>query len=736
MIGLFSLTLFASATLLFWVQPMVAKLLLPLYGGAPAVWNTCMVFFQAMLLAAYCYVHVTSLWLGPRFQAGVQMGFVLLPLWLLLLGFSGLSSVAVEQNPVSSLLLLLFKSVGLPFFVIATTAPMLQNWFAHTRHESAKDPYFLYAASNLGSMCALLGYPVLIEPHLRLAEQAWAWSAGYGLLMLLIATCAITLWRAPLATEPRSAAIPNELRAVERPALTLRTRLMWIALSAVPSSLMLGTTNYLTTDISPIPLLWVIPLALYLLTFILVFLKTPVVSRGLMVRLLPVLVLPVTLSIILQLKQPLLILIPLHLLAFFVAAMVCHGELARSRPSVEYLTEFYLWLSFGGMVGGLFNALLAPVVFRNVIEYPLALVLACLLSPAQSPADQKPSDRILDLALPTALVLIVGALVYAVDVTRPPASGLWLILVIGLGCVMCFGQRKRPVRFGLGIGAIMLGSTLFYSGGHGELLHQERSFFGVYRVVRETQGKYHLFTHGRTMHGQQNLDTAKRHEPLAYYSRTGPVGQVFSVLSKTAPNAPVGIIGLGVGSMACYATPGQEFTFYEIDPVVERIARAPGYFTFLQECRGRMNVVLGDARLTLERAPDRYYGLFILDAFTSDAIPIHLLTREALALYLSKLANKGILALHISNSYLDLKPVIGGLAANAGLIALGQDDLNVSEAESANGKSGSQWVIMARSRDDLTRFLQDSRWYELNGTDVASLWTDDFSNVLSAVRWK
>jgi hypothetical protein len=736
MIGLFSLTLFASATLLFWVQPMVAKLLLPLYGGAPAVWNTCMVFFQAMLLAAYCYVHVTSRWLGPRLLAAVQLGLLLLPLWSLPLGLPRSWAVALEQSPVSSLLVLLFYSVGLPFFVIATTAPMLQNWFAHTRHESAKDPYFLYAASNLGSMCALLGYPVLIEPHLRLAEQAWAWSAGYGLLTLLIANCAITLWRAPLATEPRSKAIAQVQQTVERPGLTFRTRLMWIALSAVPSSLMLGTTNYLTTDISPIPLLWVIPLALYLLTFILVFLKTPVVSHGLMVRLLPVLVLPVTLSIILQLKQPLLILIPLHLLAFFIAAMVCHGELARSRPSVEYLTEFYLWLSFGGMVGGLFNALLAPVVFRNVIEYPLALVLACLLSPAQSFADQKLSDRILDWALPTALVLIVGALVYVVEITRPPAAGLWLILVIGLGCIVCFGQRKRAVRFGLGVGAIMLAGFLFYGGGHGELLHQERSFFGVYRVMKSSEGKYHLFAHGRTMHGQQSQDPTRRLEPLSYFTRTGPIGQVFTAVSETAPDVPVGIIGLGVGSMACYASPGQEFTFYEIDPVVERIARNARYFTFMQECRGRRNVVLGDARLTLEKAPDRYYGLFVLDAFTSDAIPIHLLTREAIALYLSKLADNGILALHISNSYLNLKPVLGGLAANEGLIALGQDDLNISEAESANGKSGSQWVIMGRKREDLNRFLQDSRWYELNGTDVASLWTDDFSNVLSAVRWK
>jgi hypothetical protein len=739
MIILFSFTLFASATLLFFVQPMVAKFLLPLYGGAPAVWNTCMVFFQAMLLVAYCYVHVSSVVLSSRMQAAVQMGLLLLPLASLPLSLNRSGIVVAEHNPASSLLLLLVGVVGLPFFVIATTAPMLQKWFAHTEHPSAQDPYFLYAASNMGSMVALLGYPILVEPYFPLASQTWVWSMGYGVLIVLIGCCALVLWRAPHAAQASSSAIPSRPGGAPATAgseLSWRQRLMWLALAAVPSSLMLGTTNYLTTDISPIPLLWVIPLALYLLTFILVFLQRPIVSHPLMVRLLPVLILPLTLSMILQLKQPLAILLPLHLLTFFVAAMICHGELARSRPSVARLTEFYLWLSLGGMVGGFFNALLAPVIFRTVLEYPLALVLACLLSPRLTVADDKRSERLLDLAVPAAIGLFIAGFMYVLEVTHWASGFIWLILIVGVAFAASFVMRKRPVRFGLTVGAIVFGSSLFFSGGHGQLLHLERSFFGVYRVIRGTQEKYNMFVHGRTMHGLQSLDPSRRQQPLSYFTRSSPIGQVFAVVSETTPGVPVGIIGLGIGSMACYASPDQSFTFYEIDPVVERIARNSHYFTYLQDCPGQRRVVLGDARLTLEKAPTGYYGLFILDAFTSDAIPVHLLTREAIGLYLSKLADKGILALHISNSYLNLRPVLAALARNAGLTALGQDDLKVSETEVEQGKSGSQWVIMARNREDLKKLLPDARWYELKETDGNSLWTDDFSNVLKTVRWK
>ncbi len=732
----FAITLFVSASLLFWVQPMFAKMVLPLLGGTPAVWNTCIVFFQAALLAGYVYAHATTAWLGVRCQALLHVGVLLLPLLALPIGVPMGWSAPVEGSPIAWLLGLLGVSVGLPFFVVSASAPMLQRWFADTGHRSAKDPYFLYGASNLGSLLALVGYPLLMEPRLRLVEQGWVWAGGYGVLLVLMLGCAVLLWRSGGERGFRGSSDEQSVLMVagRGGGVTVGRRVRWVVWSLVPSSLMLGVTTHLSTDITPIPLLWVVPLSIYLLTFVLVFAQRPVLPHLLMVRRLPFLMLASAITIYSQATQPAWLLILLHLLTFFVAAMVCHGELAKDRPPPAHLTEFYLWMSVGGVLGGLFNALVAPLMFKTVAEYPLAMVAACLLRPTAGSEEQRPLSRWLDFLLPLTLGAITAGLVWGLQGSDLRGGQLAHILIFGLSAVVCLSFASRPIRFGLGVAAIMLG-TLFYTGPFGRVVHTERSFFGVYRIMFDLEEKYILLVHGNTNHGAQSLDPARRREPLSYFYRTGPIGQVFSVFSGENAKSRVAIIGLGTGSMACYGEPGQQFTFYEIDPAVERIARDGRYFTYLRDCLPKLEVVLGDARVSLGKAPDRHYGLIVLDAFSSDAIPIHLLTREAIALYLAKLADGGILAFHISNRSLNLQPVLANLARDMGLVFLVQDDLKISEVEVNSGKEASTWVVMARKPSDLSRLAQDPRWKPLAVWPVAAVWTDDFSNILSVFNW-
>jgi hypothetical protein len=452
---------------------------------------------------------------------------------------------------------------------------------------------------------------------------------------------------------------------------------------------MLGVTTYLTTEIAPVPLLWVLPLALYLLSFIVVFGRPPAwIHRG-MVLALPVVLVGQALLMAWG-ESPMRLAVPAHLVTFFVAAMVCHGELARARPAARFLTEFYLWVALGGVLGGLFNALLAPLVFRSLAEYPLALVAAALLMPA--PASAGARGRLLRRVVPVAVAVVVGGIF----------AWHWARGVTGL-------------------------------------LHAERSFFGVLRVLRGSQGRTHTFTHGSVRHGVQivSTDPRPRRRPLLYYFPTGPIGQVFA--ARRGRGEPVAVVGLGVGSVASYGEAGQEFTFFEIDPAVERVARDPAYFTFLRDAQARgvgVRVVLGDARLSLRRQPPRHYGLIVLDAFSGDAVPTHLLTREALWEYLDRLAAGGVLAFHITNDYMDLRPVLAGQARDAGLVALVQDDGELSEEEVRLGKASSTWVVMARRREDLGALAGDSRWQPLARQPGAAAWTDDYANVLQVLRWK
>lgn len=774
MIFLYSLTIFVSATLLFLVQPLFARMLLPALGGSPAVWNTVLVFFQAALLAGYAYAHASTSWLGARRQAAMHLAVLLLPVLFLPLALPSPLAPPTNSTPVPWLLGVMLVSVGVPFFAISTTSPLLQKWFAASGHVGAADPYFLYAASNLGSMLALLGYPLWVEPNLRLGDQSRLWAIGYVGLVVLLAFCALWLWKSSPVNEvetPPSALFEAEKsvpadslnhslnhssnhspNASPNDSLTNAQRVRWILLSFVPSSLMISVTTYLSTDIAAIPLLWVVPLAIYLLTFILVFAGKPV-PHGLSVRAVPLVLLPLVVAMAARATQPIALLMAFHLVALFAIALACHGELAANRPAPRHLTEFYLWLSVGGVLGGAFNALLAPLAFKGVWEYPITLVLACILvlrapqiahgtektAPlSNGPLSNGMRSRWLDFALPVGIgALTLGSVLFFEArglISGPMALGP----MFGLPALLCFPMSRRGVRFGLSIGAILLAAT-FYGGGQiGRVLTSDRSFFGVHRVTLSPSGTAHQILHGNTIHGVQSLFRPR--EAQAYYHRRGPVGQIFAAVNRpenplSRANRRVGVTGLGAGGISCYARRGEAWTFYEIDPVVVQIARDSRYFTYLRDCPAKLDVVLGDGRLTLSKAQGSTYDLLILDAYSSDSLPVHLITREALALYKSKLAPGGLLIFNISNRNLKLETTLGNLAADAQLVSLAQDDGAISASEAAAGQTASQWVVMARRRADLGALLQNSRFQPTRIDPTRPVWTDDFSSVLSVFNW-
>jgi spermidine synthase len=727
-VALFTSALFVSAFLLFLVQPMVAKMVLPMLGGAPMVWNTCMVFFQVALLAGYAYAHGATRWIPGRLQIALHAVLLTVPFAVLPVVLQAQTMPPPEGAPVVWLLVVLAATIGLPFFVLSSSASVLQHWFSRTRHPAARDPYFLYAASNIGSFAALVAYPTIVEPLLSLPAQSRLWTSGYAVFVALVGACAIAGWRGrESAAGPGIEARDGE--PVRSPSMPLRAR--WVVLAFVPSSLMLAVTTYLSSDIAAVPLLWIVPLGLYLLTFVAAFSSRTRSWRqpaGVAFRLL---VIPLVLMMATRARMAEELMFIPHLLVFVTAAFLCHSRLADSRPSPSHLTEFYLWMSFGGMLGGIFNALAAPYFFKSVAEYPLVLVLACLMVPAAH-AMRRFGDRVLDLAVPLAVCGLTAGL------------GLWLsgrgvgllLAALSVPALIAFSQRRRPLRFALCTGALLVAGMAWRDGG--QILHAERTFFGLYRVQQDLGGHYMVLEHGTTLHGMQAIQGPERGEPLSYYHRLGPFGQAFAALPRGASVDRVAVIGLGVGTLAAYATPLQHWTFYEIDPAVERIARDPRYFTYLQSCGDRCRVVIGDARLSLARAPedrpeDRY-DLVVLDAFSSDAIPVHLLTSEALGLYLTRLRPEGEILFHISNSHLALAPIVARLAEQHGLAALAEVDRR--KPGWPEGRAESVWVAMARRREDLGAITTDARWTELLASGSTPLWTDDFSNVLGVLKFR
>ncbi len=770
---LYAATLLIGAALLFAVQPMTGRMLLPLLGGSPAVWNTCLVFFQGMLLLGYLYSHLTSRWLGLGRQSLLHLG--VLTLAYLALPIVVPTSAASDDWPALSLLRTLLVAVGLPFFVVSTTSPLLQNWYASTRARGAGDPYFLSVASNFGSLVALLAYPILIEPRLTRSEQSDWWRLGYLGYAILVALCALA---AGAFGKKRDSIESTE--TIDAPAESKRSPWLWLALSFVPSSLLVGVTNSITTDVAPIPLLWVVPLALYLVTFIVAFapgVRLPLSRLG---KVLCVSAIALSLTLLAGATEPLWLVLPIHLITFFAAALVCHGRLAAERPPANRLTEYYLWMSLGGVLGGAFNALLAPMLFHRLgfVEYPLMLIAACLLRPV---VVEQLRFRSVDIIGPIVLGLVVlGIVIFGQtslireiaraghEATGLPAEMLKSAVAFGLPLIVAYFFVERPLRFALGLGAIFLAGS-FDDGAQGRVLRLERNFLGVVKITESPDGQLTRMVHGNTVHGQQrNTPRPKyiaafvqtlgatsplnelsivaaadgrwddRRRPLTYYYPTGPAGVAFRFLVDgwTGPRR-IGAVGLGSGALASYARPNQDWTFFELDAAVERLARDDRYFTFLRDHQAKsLNVVIGDARLRLADEPDATFDLLVLDAFSSDAIPVHLLTAEAFALYERKLAPGGVILMHLSNRYLDLPPVVARIAESMSppLIVRRNDDLGTSERETEDGKTGSIWVLIARREQDFGPLSKPIRGFVRFAPAEGRPWTDDRANVLGAFK--
>jgi len=727
LIGLFTLTLVVAAALVFSVQPMIARAALPVLGGAPGVWTACVLFFQAALLAGYAYAHAAGTRLGLRRQFALHALVLGAAFFFLPVAGPPPGTAGFAGHPTLGLLGWLARSAGVPFFAVATTAPLLQRWFAATGHPSGRDPYFLYAASNAGSLAALVAYPLWVERRLRLGEQAAAWSAGFGALAVLVALCAA-------AVLVRGGTGRAGVASGDGPPPTASAWTGWVILALVPSSLMLGVTTYLTTDLAAVPLLWVVPLALYLLSFVVAFGRRTgrlVDAAG---RALPLLVMAEAPVMGFGLVQPYWV--PLHVLTFAAAAVVCHGELARRRPPASRLTAFYLAAAVGGALGGLFNAVVAPAVFDRLAEYPIALVGACLVLAFRGNPVRIRLDRG-DWALPLA----VGAMAVPLcadlgGVDETALGALGTTAASGLTVLAAATHRRRPVRFALTVGVLLLASGLSPGVG-GRVIHRGRSFFGTLKVTEAAGGPVHRLFHGSTLHGQQSLDPSRRREPQTYFTRSGPVGQVFAAFDARPGRdaARVAVTGVGAGTLAAYARTGQRWTFYEIDPAVVRVARDPRYFTYLGDCRAStLAVLVGDARLSMRAAADGGFDMIVLDAFSSDAIPMHLLSREALTLYRRKLAAGGLIVVNISNRYLDLAPVVALLARDAGLAVRVRTDAEVSASEKAAGKQGSIWAVMTSTIGDLGPLASDPRWFEPAVQPGDTVWTDDFSSLLGHVR--
>jgi hypothetical protein len=712
---LFALALFTSAFLLFLVQPVFARLVLPLLGGVPAVWTTCMLFFQSALLAGYAYAHVLSRRLQPSHQALVHVAVVIASLAALPVGVPAADHTA-ELRPVAWLLETLVVSIGAPFVALAATTPLLQRWFAASEHPWSRDPYFLYATSNAGSLLALLAYPVAIEPLLSLSAQRRLWSLGYVVAVGLVGTVAWVLHRAGrFGLHPSIVADPTR-----QP--TARERLEWMSLTFVPSSLLLAVTTYLSTDVAAVPLLWIVPLAIYLSAFIVGFSEYRGVVMAAAARGLPLVLLPLILLMVGRGGGVRWFVVCLNLALLAAMSLLCLGRLAVTRPQSGYLTEFYLWLAAGGMFAGVFNAILAPRLFNDVDEYPVVIAAGCLLLAAGSGVGATLRD-LKAMRRPMLVGLLAFASLRLARSLQIDPRGVQLLLAAP--ALICLSVARQPPRFAYAVTLLLTAGWLAGTDAWGRVVHTERSFFGVYRVGEA--GEFRTLYHGAIVHGRQSLRPGPP-EPLTYYHRGSPIADVLQAVTRTPRS--IGVIGLGVGSLAAYGRPGDRWTFYEIDPAIERIARDTRLFRFLASCES-CSVVIGDARSSLA-STGAVHDLLVLDAFSSDAIPVHLLTREALAVYAKRLVHDGLMAIHISNRNADLRPVIARAARDLQWTAIARFD-HVPEDDDG-GLNSSDWVLMARDISGVA-VLNDRGWIPLVADDGRA-WADDFSNLWTSLRWR
>ncbi|MFN3827365.1 MAG: spermidine synthase [Micavibrio sp.] len=723
---LFSITLILSAFLLFSVQPLFGKMVLPLLGGTPAVWNTAMVFFQTMLLGGYAYAHLSSKFLPLKAQALLHVGLLSLCVLVLPLAVpEGWHNPPVTENPLPWLLGLMTVAVGGPFFVLAGTAPMLQRWFSTTAHPDAHNPYFLYAASNLGSMMALILYPLAIEPLLGLKLQSSFWMFGYiGLIALIMGTGFLPRHNDTTATAPYSPEKPANSMKPDN-----RMRLKWLLLAFIPSSLMLGVTTYITTDIASTPLLWVIPLALYLLTFIIVFSRFNTLSIETVYKWQKIALIIVGLLLLQDIFKMKLISVGIHIAVFFFCALTCHLSLAHKRPTPAYLTEFYLIMSLGGVLGGVFNSLIAPFLFVIPLEYALMLAISAAAPFIVGDIPFKLDDIIRDFRL-----IITGALSALAAMLVSASSVIILVMMVLVGGSL-FKARHRSSAFIVLFLIVIAIDPGFAWRGLPSIAHIERNFFGVTRIENKSSGAERTMMHGTTLHGSQALVEPYRLTPLSYYASDSPGGEVFGMLDTLGKEPQkVAVVGLGLGSLACFPRYDRDFVFYEIDPAIKRIAEDKNLFTYLSDCGSPYEVIMGDGRLKMAEANDGSYDMIFLDAFSSDSIPSHLLTKEAFEIYFRKLKPTGLIVVHISNRFMDLSALVQAQAEATGATArFSQSAGGIVDRKLRLVKQGTVYGMMTRNPALVetidTRF---KAWHPYAGPEITP-WTDDYANILQVI---
>ncbi len=735
------------------VQPLVGKILLPVLGGSPAVWSTCIVFFQAVLLLGYLYAHLMTtpaFALPERWQRPVHISVLIVASVMLPLPIE--IGEPAGADPRWWVLRSLAGTVGLPFFALSATAPLLQQWFSRTNDPRAEDPYFLYSASNAGSLLGLLAY-LLVEPVATRTVQVTGWAVGFWAFAALVAACAYASVRRAL---PRT----GEARAGSESAIPFSRRALWIGLALVPSALLLGVTQHLATDVVSAPLLWVVPLALYLATFMAAFSTRGFGSARQWGSVTPVVALLVLLLSLAEVRYPILPVTLVHLAAFTVLAMLCHTRLAESRPAPTHLTGYFVCVSLGGVLGGAAAALVAPVVFSSILEYPLAIGAAILLRPQSVQADHMAKSSAGRWVWRAGAALLFVAGYWCVSAFNKSANaGLLTSTVLFTWPQSITGNveiAQRMVRASFAIPAVLLlltpktallfagtaagllvGGSVVRTGG--EVLYRERTFFGVHEVTSVQNGDWHVLTHGTTTHGIQAFRGKVRVLPTAYYHPSGPIGDVIFTLAPDGRLRDVGVVGLGAGALAAYAGNGIRMDIFEIDDAVIRIAENPQYFTYLADARARpgatVRTMAVDGRLGLRAMPAASYDLIVIDAFSSDAIPTHLITREAVAMYESRLKARGVIAFHVSSRFFDLRPVLARIAEDRRLVCYARDDKDVPPNRVAEAMRPSVWVVLARGENDFGQLAHSApRWVRLVSGAGDPLWTDDYTNVLGVLE--
>jgi hypothetical protein len=733
-LAVYTSAIFVSALLLFSVQPLFTKMVLPRLGGSPAVWSVAMVFFQSLLLAGYSYAHFLMQIKNRAIPVAVHLVLLVVAMLALPLSIAGGFGEPPNSGYAFWLLALFAVSIGLPFFALAANNPLLQAWFVRTGHPAGPDPYFLYASSNIGSFLALLSYPVLLEPMFTLRTQNLIWTGGYGLLIVLIAGCG-----ALLLGSPALAAADAQTEETEAPAPPWILRARWIFLAAVPSGLLIAVTAHISTDVAAAPLLWVLPLSLYLLTWVLVFQSRPLLPHRWMLLAQPLAIAGVVVLLAIGGEQNLLLTLGGHLLCFFVIAMACHGELARTRPDAKYLTGFYVALSFGGMVGGLFAGLIAPFAFSWIAEYPILLAAAALCRP---PGGGERLPRWSRWYWPFLAVLAVALIGLSYSTSKPSwwleDHRVWVAGSVGvLAALLALAlNASRWKIFATVVVALLL--IRVYPADEGRVV-TVRSFFGVHKIVVTPHGQYHVLMHGTTIHGAEKFQNddgtpvTGRPEPITYYHKDGGIGQAITAI-RERKGAPlrVAVIGVGSGTLACASEPGETWKFFEIDQTMVDTARDPKYFNYIQSCDPDLKPVIGDARLTFAKEPVGRYDLIIVDAYSSDAIPIHLATEEAMKIYKDRLAPQGAVVMHVSNRHLELASVIVGIAE--------ANDLKSWVYSEDSGRDdeyifATSVVVSAREEADVGKLASSDQWAETEADASQRVWTDDYSNVLGAV-WR